>query len=209
MNEARKAELMAHYMPQVAAVCDQTHKMASDLAGTAEGDQSVMPGLVAGFLTHDGKQSFAVYGIALPFNSDDEKLAAAIYLGRSLSQASQNGEVCVAISLISEAWTAIVKPGEQYVRPADHPDRQEVLIVQSLALGSNLGRMSSREISRDAAGAIHCNGEWQHADGCEMYLLQKVFSAFAAFRMGQIENLPEVKLDGIREHKLAGDGEGV
>ena len=206
MDEGRKAELMAHYMPQVAAVCDQTHKMASDIAGMAEGNQSVLPMMVAGFLKHDGQRSFTAYAIALPFNSDEDKLAAAIYLGRSLSKASQNGEACVAISMFTEAWTAIAKPGEQYVRPADHPDRKEVVVVQSLALGSELGRMSSRDILRDAAGAIRFSGDWQHAEGCKMYLLQKVFAAFAAFRLGNLDHLPDVKLDGIREHRIADDG---
>lgn len=200
---------MAHYMPQIAAVCDKTREMASDIAGMVEGDQSVMPGLVAGFLTHDGQQSFAVYGIALPFNTDEEKLAAAIYLGRSLSHASQNGQVCVAIAMVTEAWTAIVKPGEQHVRPADHPDRKEVVVVHSLALGSELGRMSSRDISRDADGAIRFSGDWQHAEGCEMYLLQKVFAAFAAFLLGNLDHFPDVKLDGIREHKIADDGDST
>lgn len=200
---------MAHYMPQVAEVCEKTHAMATDITALAAGDQSVMPGLVAGFLTHDGQQSFAVYGIALPFNTDEEKLAAAIYLGRSLSQASKKGQACVAISMVSEAWTAIVKPGEQYVRPADHPDRKEVVVVQSLALGSKLGRMSSRDISRDASGAICFSGEWQHSDDCEMYLLQKVFAAFAAFRLGNITSLPDVKLDGIHEQIIADDGDST
>lgn len=200
---------MAHYMPQVDAVCDETHKMASDIAGMTEGDQSVMPGFVAGFLTHDGERSFSMYGVTLPFNSDEDKLAAAIYLGRSLSQASRDGKACVAISMVSEAWTAIVKPGEQYVRPADHPDRKEVVVVQSLALGSKLGRISSRDISRDAAGAIRLSGEWQNAQDCEMYLLHNVFGAYSAFRLGRIEYLPDVKLDGIREHRIADDGDSA
>lgn len=193
---------MAHYMPQVAAVCDKTREMALDIAVRGQGGQSVMPVLIAGFLAHDGQQSFAVYGISLPFNTDEEKLAAAIYLGRSLSQASQNGQVCVAISMVTEAWTAIAKPGEQYVRPADHPDRKEVVVVHSLSLGSELGRMSSRDISRDADGAIRFSGDWQHAEGCKMHLLQKVFAAFAAFRLGNLDHLPDVKLDHIREHKF-------
>ena len=39
-----------------------------------------------------------------------------------------------------------------------------------------------------------------------MYLLQKVFAAFAAFRLGNLDHLPDVKLDGIREHRIADDG---
>jgi len=202
VDESRKAELMAHYMPQVASVCDKAREMVTTLADNDVGDRAIMPRMVAGFLTHDGQQSFAVYGIALPFNSDEEKLLAAISLGRSLSAASSSGSVCVAIAMLTEAWTAIAKPGEQYVRPADHPDRKEVVVVQSLALGSELGRMSSRDISRDAAGAIRFSGDWQHAEGCKMYLLQKVFAAFAAFRLGNLDHLPDVKLDGIREHKF-------
>ncbi len=107
-----------------------------------ERDGSLMP---VAFVVH-GTGDLAVFGLS--FRSDAAKDAAFALVRR----AARGGQ---AVVVITEGWAVAVRPEQVHLvtRPSQHPDRQEVLVVE-IADASGLRECWQVPFVRDGGGRV-------------------------------------------------------
>jgi hypothetical protein len=123
----------------------------------------------------DAAPEVTVAVLAVPFNSDAEKREALRAVGRRLFAEKS---VPVAAVLACEAWLASMRPGDRR-RPADHPDREEVILCQGCTLGHKHAAFATLPLTRGDGNRI-IPGAWRPTvtEHCEARLVLQLWDGF-------------------------------
>lgn len=159
-----------------AELVDMLRALSDHVDGSlADGVRSLAPMLLVKTRGWGGKpDELRLHLLLVPFNEDAEKRAVLRELGRRL-YADQ--VVPAGAALCSEAWTAAdLAPGE---KPADSPDRREVVVVFAGSLDRGRAAMRAMFVSRDGADVI-VPGRWEdpQTEGMAAPLLNHLWSGY-------------------------------
>lgn len=134
----------------------------------------IVPIVRATCLNSEGQKGVVLIGLDVDFDSDEAKDRAMFSVALTLLR---KGLVPQVIGIVSEAWHVVraVDDPRPLPRPADCPDRQEIVSIQVISLDKQVVSAIA-PIHRDAQDRIVSLGQFEDLDGEIQYpLLTKVF----------------------------------